>query len=158
PAVRARRGGGAPEAGCGARHRRRPSRVQRSARSSLAGNPRRSGARPRLKRFASAALFALALAGCDHTPTSKSEWERKNEGLVGKEQADPVPPMPAAPKRAALLEFEVRGQGAFRYYVDGATLTVDAKDVVRYTLVARSLSGAENVTFEGINCKTEELR
>ena len=66
--------------------------------------------------------------------------------------------MPAAPKRATLMEFEVRGQRDFRYYVDGATLSVDDKDVVRYTLVARSPSGVDNVTYEAINCKSGEFR
>jgi hypothetical protein len=78
--------------------------------------------------------------------------------LLDKEQAEVVPPMPAAPQRASLLEFEVRGHRGFRYYVDGATLAVDPKGVVRYTLVARSPSGSENVTFEAINCRSDEYR
>jgi len=101
-------------------------------------------------------VLAVALAGCE--TAVKSDWERKNEGILEKDQNDATPPMPAAPRRGALLEFEVRGQRDFRYYIDGATLSVDANDVIRYTLVARSVSGAENVTFEAINCKTEEFR
>lgn len=88
----------------------------------------------------------------------KSDWERKNEGLLEKEASDPVPPPPAFPGRATLLEFEVRGQRDFRYFIDGATLSVDPGGVVRYTVVARSLSGVENVTYEAIRCKTDEYR
>jgi hypothetical protein len=69
-----------------------------------------------------------------------------------------VPAAPAFPARATLLEFEVRAPRDFRYYIDGATLSVDAKEVVRYALVARSPSGVENVTYEALRCKTDEYR
>lgn len=101
--------------------------------------------------------FAVALGGCDHGV--KSEWERKNEGMLEKDASDPVPPFPAFPGRSTLLEFEPRAPRDFRYYIDGATLAVDPKKgVISYVLVARSLSGVENVTFEAIDCKTDEYR
>lgn len=87
-----------------------------------------------------------------------SEWERRNQGVLEKQEEDPVPPPPTFPARATLLEFEVRGQRDFRYYIDGASLTVDAKGVVRYALVARSPSGVDNVTYEALRCKTNEYR
>lgn len=101
--------------------------------------------------------FAVALGGCDHDV--KSEWERKNEGMLEKEASDPVPAFPAFPGRSTLLEFEPRAPRDFRYYIDGATLDVDPKKgVISYVMVARSLSGIDNVTFEAINCKTDEYR
>ena len=96
----------------------------------------------------------VALGGCDHGV--KSDWERKNEGQLDREAGDPAPPLPAFPTRATLLEFEPRVPGDFRYYIDGATLNVDPKKgVISYVLVARSLSGVDNVTFEAINCSDE---
>ena len=103
------------------------------------------------------AALALALGGCGHS--DKSDWERKNEGTVEKEASDPVPPFPAFPGRSTLIEFEPRAPRDFRYYIDGATLNVDSKSgVISYVLVARSLSGVDNVSFEAINCKTDEYR
>jgi CNP1-like family protein len=88
----------------------------------------------------------------------KSDWELKNQALVDKEQGDAVPPSPAFPAPASLLGFEVPGLRELRYFIDGATLGVDEKGVVRYVLVARSPGGAENVTFEAIRCKSGEYR
>jgi hypothetical protein len=103
------------------------------------------------------ALAATALGGCAHD--SRSDWERQNEGLLGKEAADPLPPFPAFPGRATLIEFEPRAPRDFRYYIDGATLNVEPKKgVVSYVLVARSLGGVDNITFEAINCKSDEYR
>ena len=48
--------------------------------------------------------------------------------------------------------------GGLRYAIDGATLSVDDKGVVRYVVVARSSSGAQNVSFEGMRCKSGEQR
>jgi hypothetical protein len=96
------------------------------------------------------------LGGCDRS--GRSDWERRNEPTLDKDASDPVPPLPAYPKGATLLEFEVTGQRDFRNYVDGATLQVDDKGVVRYVLVSRSPSGVENVTYEAMRCKTAESR
>lgn len=107
--------------------------------------------------MAFAAAVAVALGGCDHGV--KSDWERKNEGTLDKDVSDPVPPRPAFPGRSTLLEFEPRAPQDFRYFIDGATLNVDPKKgVISYVLVARSLSGVDNVTFEAINCKSDEYR
>ncbi len=89
----------------------------------------------------------------------KSDWERKNEPQLDREASDPAPPPPAFPTRATLIEFEPRAPADFRYYIDGATLNVDPKKgVISYVLVARSLSGVDNVTFEAINCNSDEYR
>jgi hypothetical protein len=88
----------------------------------------------------------------------KSDWERNNEVLLDKEENETVPRPPAFPARASLLGFEVPGQRELRYAIDGATLGVDDKGVVRYVLVARSPGGSENVTFEAIRCKSGEYR
>lgn len=46
----------------------------------------------------------------------------------------------------------------FDFAIDAASLAVGEDGVVRYTLVARSPGGIENVTFEGIRCATWEYR
>jgi hypothetical protein len=106
-----------------------------------------------------AAALAAALGGCSAGRSAewdRSDWERKNEALLDKQEDAPA--LPAFPSPASLIEFEVGGQREFRFYVDPASVSVDPKGIVRYTLVARSPSGAENVTFEGLNCRTAEYR
>ena len=66
--------------------------------------------------------------------------------------------LPAYPKPADLVAFYVSGATSNRFFVDAATLSVDADGVVRYALVIRSASGAENVSFEGLRCKTAERK
>jgi hypothetical protein len=96
------------------------------------------------------------LAGCDRG--APSDWERKNTPSLERQEEEAPPPPPAFPQRATLLQFEVRGQRDFRNYIDGATLSVDPKGVIRYVFVASSPSGAENVTYEALRCKTNEYR
>jgi len=70
-----------------------------------------------------------------------------------------VPPAPAYPMDRALIPVEVRASSPFRFFIDGSTLSVDLKStIVRYTLVARSPSGVDNVTYEAIRCSTAEYR
>jgi len=57
-----------------------------------------------------------------------------------------------------LMEFEVGRSVNFRFFVDRASLEIGADEVVRYTLVARSPQGAENVSYEGIHCKSGRTR
>jgi hypothetical protein len=65
--------------------------------------------------------------------------------------------LPAYPKPENLVQLHVAST-SFDFYVDAASVTVAKDEVVRYTLVARSSSGAMNVSFEGIHCKTYERK
>lgn len=65
---------------------------------------------------------------------------------------------PEFPQADRLVEFYVSAATSFRFFVDSKTLTVGDDGVIRYVLVARSPSGAQNVSFEGIRCKTGELK
>jgi len=69
-----------------------------------------------------------------------------------------VTKFPALPEPTNLLEFNVIGAGDFRFYVDRASLSVDTGGVVRYTLLARSSGGVENITYEGARCPSAEHR
>lgn len=81
----------------------------------------------------------------------KSDWEREQEERNFREAAVKLPPFY---REEDLVEFRVASTTSFRFYVDRASLSVGEDGVVRYTLVARSPQGAENVTYEGIRCKT----
>jgi len=66
--------------------------------------------------------------------------------------------LPATPRPANLLPFFVSAASDFRFFVDGASLSVGKDGVVRYTLVARSPQGAETTSFEGMRCESREVR
>lgn len=85
----------------------------------------------------------------------KSDWEREQEVRDWREGSFALPAYPKAPD---LLPFQVSAVRSFEFYIDGASLSVGDDGVVRYTLVARSPSGAENVSFEGIRCNTGTVR
>jgi predicted small lipoprotein YifL len=106
---------------------------------------------------AGAAILALALAACGTKgPSDRSDWERENEGRLAKEEAQQAQELPPYPANERLMPFFVSSASEFKFFVDRASLAVGAERIVRYTLVARSASGAENITFEGMNCLTGE--
>lgn len=97
-------------------------------------------------------LLALPLFSCAALVLAqpKSDWEIRQEERSWTEGGVSIP---AFPKREGLIEFHVSAATDFKFFVDPASLTVSADGVVRYTLLARSAAGAENVTYEGIRCK-----
>jgi len=107
------------------------------------------------------ALILVSACGTPSTaPGSKSDWEKANEEkLAGSEKAAAAAAIPTPPaKRGELIEFSVAATQEFRFFVDASTLSVDDEGIVRYVLVARSPSGVENVSFEGMRCVTNEYR
>jgi CNP1-like family len=66
--------------------------------------------------------------------------------------------LPAAPKKESLLPFYVSAATDNLFFVDSASLTVDADGVIRYVLVVETSGGARNVSFEGMRCETRERR
>jgi CNP1-like family protein len=102
-------------------------------------------------------LALLLFGGCaSDNSRMKSDWERAHEGQLIREEASQDVALPAYPQAGALLPFTVSGSSDFRYFVDPASLVVARDGVVRYTVVARSGSGADNVSYEGLNCKASE--
>ena len=100
-------------------------------------------------------LVLLAACGTPSTaPGAKSDWEKAHEEkLAATEKAAAANTIPTPPtKRGELIEFSVPGTRDFRFFVDASTLSVDNEGIVRYVLVARSASGTENVSFEGMRC------
>jgi hypothetical protein len=84
---------------------------------------------------------------------AKSDWEREQErrGFNDGEVA-----LPALPAKDGLIEFFVSSASSFKFYVDAKSLSVGQDGIVRYTLVARSPSGAESVTHEGMRCSGQQ--
>jgi hypothetical protein len=67
-------------------------------------------------------------------------------------------PLPPYPRAENLAEFQIAGTTSFRFFADLASVRVDADGVVRFTVIARSASGVENVSFEGIHCESREYK
>ncbi|HEX7385483.1 MAG TPA: CNP1-like family protein [Burkholderiaceae bacterium] len=74
------------------------------------------------------------------------EQERRSDAAGG-----PLK-LPAWPKDENLVEVFVSDATRFRFFIDAAALSVSDDSVVRYTLVARSSSGVDNVSYEGMRC------
>jgi len=66
--------------------------------------------------------------------------------------------LPPYPKPESLVRFYVGRTADFEFYVDTTSVSVSPAGTVRYTLVARSPSGAMNVSYEGIRCESYEHR
>ena len=101
-------------------------------------------------RGARALALAVLAAGCAHPMTYTDE-------LDAKPWEAQKPLLPPAPKGADLVPFYV-GPRPFAFFVDRSSVKVGEDGVVRYTLVARSSSGATNVSYEGIRCATYARR
>lgn len=111
-------------------------------------------------------LFTCLLAGLHYLqPVAAVEIDDADPDLGGfsadagykfKEGKVTIPPFPDEDK---LIKVEMdRAIGPFTYYIDPDTLTVGEDDVVRYTVVIKSSSGALNVLYEGLRCSATEYR
>ncbi len=105
-----------------------------------------------------ALVVALVASACSGTPNpsalpSAGGDAPPEEKMTASKAGLTLPPWPS---EANLIPFQVGRAAAFRYFVDGQSITVADADVVRFTLVAKSASGAENVSYEGFRCSTGE--
>ncbi len=66
--------------------------------------------------------------------------------------------MPPPPRKADLVQVPFPGSASMRFYVDLASLRRPDANHLRYTLVARSASGVDNVNSEEFNCSDETWR
>lgn len=66
--------------------------------------------------------------------------------------------LPPYPRAQRLVPFEVSAASRNRHYLDEDSLSVGEDGVVRYTVVVRTPSGAENVSFEGMRCESGERK
>ncbi|MBS0307994.1 MAG: CNP1-like family protein [Proteobacteria bacterium] len=66
--------------------------------------------------------------------------------------------LPAAPKQENLIPFYVSPTATYTFSIDTKSLSVGSDAVVRYTLMAKGSGGAENISYEGIRCKSKERK
>ena len=103
-----------------------------------------------------AGILVAALSAACAGPGLKSDWEEKHESQLP--PPEEALALPAYPREPQLIEFFVAATSEFRFFVDAASVSVGDDGIVRYTLVARSSAGAQNVSFEGMRCATQEVR
>lgn len=72
-------------------------------------------------------------------------------------QEDPVT-LPGPVQRSQLIPFDMSTRTELQFSVDASSISVGSDRVLRYVLVARSNSGAENILYEGLRCETGEAR
>lgn len=72
------------------------------------------------------------------------------------DQEQEVPP-PAYPLEENLVAFPV-DNFAHAVLIDKSTFSAGADGIVRFVMIVRTAGGAENVSFEGLRCKTGERR
>jgi hypothetical protein len=101
-------------------------------------------------------LAALLAAGCAAQHDMRSDWERRN--IKPEPLPDEALVLPAFPAAARLVEIPVEGAPGYRFFVDPASVSAGRDGVVRYTVVARSPAGADNVFYEGLRCARKEYR
>lgn len=65
---------------------------------------------------------------------------------------------PPYPKPGNLIPFDVSAASSNRFYIDPDSIAVGGDGVVRYTLVIRGPTGAENISYEGMRCETREQK
>jgi hypothetical protein len=101
----------------------------------------------------------LAAAAAAQQQQHRSDWEEKYEERLREQRLleESIKMLPAFPKRENLIEFTVSATSDFRFFVDPASLSV-GDGAVRYTVVARSPSGVENIAYEGLRCDTKQYR
>jgi len=66
--------------------------------------------------------------------------------------------LPAYPEVKNLLAFDAGAVTGNQYLVDTTSIKIGQDDVIRFTLVVKSSSGAMNVSYEGIRCATSERK
>jgi hypothetical protein len=66
--------------------------------------------------------------------------------------------LPPFPQTEHLIPFVVSATTDNKFLIDSDSLTFVSGGLVRYTLVIISPSGAQNVSYEGMNCATGERR
>jgi len=101
------------------------------------------------------ALLAAAAASAQVlTPQYPGGYQPSfEEDKPWEEQKAALPPYPVIQR---LVKVDVGRMGDFDFFVDPDSVALGKDNVFRYTLVARSASGAMNVSFEGLRCNPRE--
>ena len=100
------------------------------------------------------AFFCAVLCCASFHATSQIN-QAFDDGAEWKEQEIKLPPYP---KRENLVSAQISGITGFTFLVDVTSIEVGSDGIVRFVVLARSMAGAENISFEGIRCSTRERR
>lgn len=104
---------------------------------------------------AASAVFALCLA-VPALAQSRAFFEDEASATAKWKEADV--PLPGYPVDAGLIPLQLGPASSISFFIDEKSMSLADDGVVRFTLVARSSGGAENVSFEGIRCETAERK
>ena len=66
--------------------------------------------------------------------------------------------LPPWPKAESYIPINLDARSSNRFFVDYASVSAGSDGVVRYSMVIRSPSGAETISFEGMRCTTGERK
>jgi hypothetical protein len=102
--------------------------------------------------FALALQFAMSLA--THAQ-SRFEQDFDDEAKPWQEIATQLP---AIPTPENLIPFYVSPTTTLKFAIDSKSLAAGSDGVMRYVMVSRSSSGAENISYEGIRCESSEVK
>ncbi len=69
-----------------------------------------------------------------------------------------VASLPAYPRNENLVEFNVSSATPNKFMIDTASVSVGSDQIVRYTIVIESPSGARTINFEGMRCDPSEYK
>ena len=108
-----------------------------------------------MRRVSLVLALIVAACGTPKPPADVADAEAIGQATPSNDEKPGLPPYPDAKR---LLQFGVVETPGFRFFIDPVSLSVDKDGVVRYTLVARSDEGAENVTYEGVHCASAKMR
>ncbi len=107
----------------------------------------------------SSALITTATADVWDNWGSHNEENKDNEGVEDYVWKEDGSNLPGYPEEKDLLE--VDGPPAYsnyQYLIDEKSLTLGKDNVIRYSLIIRSKSGADNAFYDGIRCNTTEIK
>lgn len=103
-------------------------------------------------RFSLTAISAFFLVACAGQDVFKDEFDNEKPWV---EQQAQLPPYPSPEN---LISFDVGPNTSNQHFVDTTSIDIGEDDVIRYSLVVKSSTGAMNVSFEGIRCETFERK
>lgn len=109
-------------------------------------------------------VLAVALAACGgstapKTTTSQRGMTKDVGGVMEeKEFKESELALPPYPDDSTLLEFQPRRNSPNRFFIDGNSVSIGADRVIRYSAIVKSPSGAANISYEGMRCKTSEYK
>jgi len=125
-------------------------------------NSHRSGGMPMpfqstLSRSLIVILATLVLnTGVAHAQYGPDDEAETLEAMRPK--ADKEADLPPFPKPQDLLIVDTGPTAKQNFAIDTKSLTVSPDHIIRYTVVATSPSGAQNISYEGIDCTTRTLK